>query len=224
MIKVGQSGKRGGGIGLPLVFILQTVCVCPARQGNPLFFRFLNDQSFVLCVNCKYEYNIKKCKKSSTNKVFLVFLRNVHRVKYLRLTMIVAISVAMLVPTGIFAECCCSSGDAGCCTVTTPVEVSKTSCCSCEKALAESDSLLECATLKLGNRVRSSCECCRGIGQISTALPVRLGKSVAAFQLSWNRQSLVDGDLQQSSTQCTESSLPSISHNKRQSLLCVWIQ
>ena len=108
--------------------------------------------------------------------MFLVFLRNVHRVKYLRLTMIVAISVAMLVPTGIFAECCCSSGDAGCCTVTTPVEVSKTSCCSCEKALAESDSLLECATLKLGNRVRSSCECCRGIGQISTALPVRLGK------------------------------------------------
>jgi hypothetical protein len=142
-------------------------------------------------------------------------------VKHARLTMTVAVSMAMMMPTGIFAECCCSAAKVGCCAVKTPAEVPKASCCSCEqKQVGESSR--ECVTPQLGNRVRPSCECCLRVRLSSTAVPVRLKNDVAP-QSILGQQPSIDYVLQQSSTKYIEPILPVLSHNKRQALLCVWI-
>ena len=139
--------------------------------------------------------------------------------KHFRLSMTVAVSVALMLPTGVFAECCCSSGKAGSCTVQTPTEAPKPSCCSCKQTSSEQEAV--CEVLPLGGRVCPSCEDCRA-RQISTAISVR-AKNGDAVQPSWSRQTSVDGDLQQTSVKYVEFTLPVLSHNKRQSLLCVWI-
>ena len=141
--------------------------------------------------------------------------------KHLRVTINVAVTVAMMLPTGIFAECCCSSENAGCCAVTSSAEVPKTNCCSCEQALSEQVAVSEVLP-KLGGRVCPTCEDCRA-RQISTAISVR-AKNVVAVQPLWSRQAPVDGDLQQPSAKYVDFILPVLSHNKRQALLCVWIQ
>ena len=143
-------------------------------------------------------------------------------VKHVRLTMTVAVSVAMMMPTGIFAECCCRSDQVGCCAVETSVEVPKTNCCSCERELSEKDSLHQRATPKLGNRVRPSCECCLRVRLSSTAVSIRLKNDVAP-QSILGQQPSIDCGLQQSSKKYIEPTLPVLSHNKRQALLCVWI-
>ena len=139
--------------------------------------------------------------------------------KHLRVTINVAVTVAMMLPTGIFAECCCSSENAGCCAITSSAEVPQTSCCSCKQTSSEQEAV--CEVLPLGGRVCPSCEDCRA-RQISTAISVR-AKNGDAVQPLWSRQAPVDGDLQQSSAKYVEFTLPVLSHNKRQSLLCVWI-
>ena len=149
------------------------------------------------------------------------FVRSVENVKHLRVTINVAVTVAMMLPTGIFAECCCSSENAGCCAVTSSAEVPKTNCCSCEQALSEQVAVSEVLP-KLGGRVCPTCEDCRA-RQISTAISVR-AKNVVAVQPLWSRQTTVDGDLQQPSAKYVDFILPVLSHNKRQALLCVWIQ
>ena len=141
--------------------------------------------------------------------------------KHLRVTINVAVTVAMMLPTGIFAECCCSSENAGFCAVTSSAEVPKTNCCSCEQALSEQVAVSEVLP-KLGGRVCPTCEDCRA-RQISTAISVR-AKNVVAVQPLWSRQTTVDGAIQQPSAKYVEFILPVLSHNKRQSLLCVWIQ
>lgn len=148
------------------------------------------------------------------------FIRSVESVKHLRVTINVAVTVAMMLPTGIFAECCCSSENAGCCAITSSAEVPKTSCCNCEQSLSEQVAVSEVLT-KLGGRVCPTCEDCRA-RQISTAISVR-AKNVVAVQPLWSRQTPVDGDLQQPSAKYVEFTLPVLSHNKRQALLCVWI-
>ena len=90
--------------------------------------------------------------------------------KHLRVTINVAVTVAMMLPTGIFAECCCSSSKIGCCAVEAPTETPKSKCCSCEQRLAEQESLLECVTLKIENQDRSSCECCLKVRQNSSSI------------------------------------------------------
>ena len=140
--------------------------------------------------------------------------------KHLRVTINVAVTVAMMLPTGIFAECCCSSENAGCCAITSSAEVPKTSCCNCEQSLSEQVAVSEVLT-KLGGRVCPRCEDCRA-RQISTAISVR-AKNVVAVQPLWSRQTPVDGDFQQPSAKYVEFTLPVLSHNKRQALLCVWI-
>ena len=149
-------------------------------------------------------------------------MRSVRRVMYLRSAMTIAVSVAMMVPSGIFAECCCSSAKAGCCAVQTPAEIPKTSCCSCEQMQADGGSPRECVTPELGNRVRPSCECCLRVRLSSTALPVRFTDDVAP-QSVVGQQFPVDVELQTLSVKYIETSLPGLSHNKRQALLCVWI-
>ena len=147
------------------------------------------------------------------------FIRSVESMKHLRVTINVAVTVAMMLPTGIFAECCCSSENAGCCAITSSAEVPKTSCCSCKQTSSEQEAV--CEVLPLGGRVCPTCEDCRA-RQISTAISVR-AKNVVAVQPLWSRQTPVDGDLQQPSAKYVEFTLPVLSHNKRQALLCVWI-
>ena len=142
--------------------------------------------------------------------------------KYLRLAMTIAVSVAMMVPSGIFAECCCSSDKVSCCAVNIPAEVPKVNCCSCEQIQADRESSRACVTPQLGNRVRPSCECCLRVRLSSTALPVRFTKDVAP-QSILGQQPPIDYGLQQLSAKYIETTLPVLSHNKRQALLCVWI-
>ena len=130
--------------------------------------------------------------------------------------------MAMMVPNGILAECCCSSARVGCCAVKTPAEIPKSSCCSCEQMQADRESSRECITPELGNRVRPSCECCLRVRLSSTALPVRFTDDVAPQSVA-GQQSLIDVELQTSSVKYIETILPALSHNKRQALLCVWI-
>ena len=140
--------------------------------------------------------------------------------KHLRLTMTIAVSVAMMMPAGIFAECCCSSEKtAGCCTVQIANKVSEPNCCSCEQTSFEQDAV--CGIPTSGVQVCPSCEDCRA-RQISTAIRVR-SKNSDAVQDSLSRLVLVDGDLQQSSAKYIEFTLPVLSHNQRQATLCVWI-
>ena len=142
--------------------------------------------------------------------------------KHFRLTMTVAVSVAMMMPTGIFAECCCSSDKAGCCTVQIPNEASEPSCCSCEQILAEQESLIECVPVKIGRQEQSSCECCLNARLNTSAVPVSLN-NVDLGHLAVDHFA-VDSDRQhQVSTKYAETGLPLISNNKRQALLCVWI-
>ena len=148
------------------------------------------------------------------------FIRSVESMKHLRVTINAAVTMAMMLPTGIFAECCCSSENAGCCAITSSAEVPKTSCCNCEQSLSEQVAVSEVLT-KLGGRVCPRCEDCRA-RQISTAISVR-AKNVVAVQPLLSRQTPVDGDLQQPSAKYVEFTLPVLSHNKRQALLCVWI-
>jgi len=143
-------------------------------------------------------------------------------VKYLRLAMTIAVSVAMMMPTAIFAECCCRSAKAGCCAVETPAEVPKANCCSCEQMQVDRESSRECVTPQLGSRVRPSCECCLRVRLSSAALPVRFTKDVVP-QSILGQQPPIDCVLQQSSAKYIETTLPVFSHNKRQALLCVWI-
>ncbi len=143
--------------------------------------------------------------------------------KYVRLAMTVAVTVAMMVPAGIFAECC-SENKAGCCAVPASVETPSSSCCSCKQTLAQQECFPESSSPTVGNRVRPSCGCCCGVQQISTALPVRSTKSGIGFESSWINQSSVDANLQHVSIKCIECALPALSHKKRQAILCVWIQ
>ena len=142
--------------------------------------------------------------------------------KYLRLTTTIAVSVAMMMPTAIFAECCCRSAKAGCCAVETPAEVPKANCCSCEQIQVDRESSRECVTPEVGSRVRPSCECCLRVRLSSTAVPVRLKNDVTT-QSILGQQPSIDCGLQQSSKKYIEPTLPVLSHNKRQALLCVWI-
>ena len=144
--------------------------------------------------------------------------------KHVRLAMTVAVTVAIMLPAGIFAECCCSENKAGCCAVPASVETPSSSCCSCEQTLAQQEYFHEGSSPTVGNRVRPSCDCCCGVQQISTALPVRSTKSGNGFESSWINQSPVDANLQHVSIKCIECALPALSHNKRQAILCVWIQ
>lgn len=144
--------------------------------------------------------------------------------KHVRLAMTVAVTVAIMLPAGIFAECCCSESKAGCCAVSASVKTRSSSCCSCEQTLAKVKCFPESSSPKVGNRVRPSCDCCCGVQQISTALPVRSTKSGIGFQSSWINQSPVDASLQHVLLKCIECALPALSHNKRQAILCVWIQ
>ena len=142
--------------------------------------------------------------------------------KYLRLTTTIAVSVAMMMPTGIFAECCCRSDQVGCCAVETSVEVPKTTCCSCERRLSEKGSLHHQATPNVGTRVRPSCECCLRVRSNTLALSAHV-KNDVALQSILGQQPSIDCGLQQSSKKYIEPTLPVLSHNKRQALLCVWI-
>ena len=140
--------------------------------------------------------------------------------KYVRLTMMYAVSVAMMMPTGIFAECCCSADKAAtCCTVQIPNKASGPSCCSCEQTSFEQEAV--CGIPPLGVRVCPSCEDCRA-RRISSGITVR-AKNVDAVQPTFSRLVPVDGDLQQSSAKYIEVTLPVLSHNQRQAFLCVWI-
>jgi len=143
-------------------------------------------------------------------------------VKHLRLTMTVAVSVAMMMPTGIFAECCCSSDKTGCCTVQVPGEALEPSCCRCEQILAEQEALLECVPVKIGKQERSSCECCLSARLNTSAVPVSLN-NVDLGHLAVDHLAVDSGSRQQVSTKYAETVLPAISNNKRQALLCVWI-
>ena len=142
--------------------------------------------------------------------------------KHLRLTMTVAVSVAMMMPTGIFAECCCSSDKTGCCTVQVPDEALEPSCCRCEQILAEQEALLECVPVKIGKQERSSCECCLSARLNTSAVPVSLN-NVDLGHLAVDHLAVDSGSRQQVSTKYAETVLPAISNNKRQALLCVWI-
>ena len=142
--------------------------------------------------------------------------------KHLRVTMNVAVIVAMMLPTGIFAECCCSSNKTGCCAVETPTETPKSKCCGCEQRLAEQESLLECVTLKIENQDRSSCECCLKVRQNSSAVSIRLNNADLGHA-SLDHFAVDDGRPQQSRINRVETVPPEISNHKRQALLWVWI-
>jgi hypothetical protein len=142
--------------------------------------------------------------------------------KHLRVAINVAVTLAMMLPTGIFAECCCTSNNRSCCAVTSSAEVSKTSCCSCEQRLAEQDSFLECVTSKIENQDRSSCECCLKVRQSSSAVSIRLNNADLGHA-SLDHFAVDDGRPQQSRINRVETVPPEISNRKRQALLCVWI-
>jgi hypothetical protein len=152
----------------------------------------------------------------------LLVRRSFESVKYLRLAITIAVSVAMMMPTAIFAECCCRSAKAECCAVETSAEVLKTNCCSCEQIQVDRESSRECVTPEVGSRVRPSCECCLRDRMSPTSLPVRFTKDVVP-QSILGQQPPIDCVLQQSSAKYIETTLPVFSHNKRQALLCVWI-
>jgi len=143
-------------------------------------------------------------------------------VKHLRLTMMFAVSLAMMMPAEIFAECCCSSGDSGCCAVKVSQEVPETSCCSCEHIHAEQEAMLECVPVKIGKQERSSCECCLSARLNTSAVPVNLN-NVDLGHAALDHLAVDSGSQQQVSTKYVETVLPAISNNKRQALLCVWI-
>ena len=146
---------------------------------------------------------------------------SIDRVKHLRVTINVAVTVAMMLPTGIFAECCCSSSKIGCCAVEAPTETPKSKCCSCEQRLAEQESLLECVTLKIENQDRSSCECCLKVRQNSSAVRGQ-SKNVDLDCSAVDYISIDDCSLHTCSVKRLETASPAISNNRRQAILCVW--
>ena len=142
--------------------------------------------------------------------------------KYLRLTTMFAVSLAMMVPIEIFAECCCSLGESGCCAVKVFQEVPESNCCNCEKIHAEQEALLECVPVKMGKQERSSCECCLS-GRLNTsAVPVNLNNADLGHA-ALDQLAVDSGSHQQVSTKYVETVFPAVSNNKRQALLCVWI-
>lgn len=142
--------------------------------------------------------------------------------KYFRLTILFAVSLAMMVPAEIFAECCCSSGESGCCAVKVSQEVPESSCCNCEQIHAEQEALLECVPVKIGKQERSSCECCLSARLNTSAVPVNLN-NVDLGHAALDHLAVDSGSQQQVSTKYVETVIPAISNNKRQALLCVWI-
>ena len=142
--------------------------------------------------------------------------------KYLRLTIMFAVSLAMMVPSGIFAECCCSSGKSGCCAAEVSQEVPESSCCNCEQIHAEQEALLKCVPVKIGKQERSSCECCLSARLNTSAVPVNLN-NVDLGHAVLDHLAVDSGSQQQVSTKYVEAVFPAISNNKRQALLCVWI-
>lgn len=143
--------------------------------------------------------------------------------QYFRVLTTVAISLAMMLPGEIFAECCCSANKSGCCAVKAPVEAPKPSCCNCERIAAEQAAVLECVTLRIGNQERPSCECCLRARLNSSAVPVTLKKVDLNYSI-FARESNGDGGLPQLSTKNIETASYATNNNKRQALLCVWIQ
>lgn len=142
--------------------------------------------------------------------------------KQLRVAINVAVTVAMMLPTGIFAECCCRSNKIGCCAVEKPTETPKGSCCSCEQRLAEQDSFLECVTSKIENRDQSSCECCLKVRQSSSAVSIKLNNADLGHA-SLDYFAVDDGRPQESRINRIETVPPEISNHKRQAILCVWL-
>ena len=142
--------------------------------------------------------------------------------KYFRLTILFAVSLAMMVPAEIFAECCCSSGESGCCAAEVSQEVPESSCCSCEQIHAEQEALLQCVPVKIGKQERSSCECCLSARLNTSAVPVNLN-NVDLGHAALDHLAVDSGSQQQVSTKYVETVILKISNKKRQALLCVWI-